>query len=81
VTPVFVKNLAPPENESSTKKPVLSILQTVALNIRDEAFRGARAIDRGLDAFYLPMEAQEQKKKCRPDKADAIRLHALGVRW
>jgi hypothetical protein len=78
---MLVKNLAPAENESSTRNPVLSILHTVALNIRDEAFRGARAIDRCLDAFYLPMEAQEHQKRCRPDDADPIRLHALGVRW
>ena len=78
---MVVKNLAPPENESRTKKPVLLLLQIIALNIRDEAFRCARAIDRGLDAFYLPMEALKQKKRCTPDEADPIRLHALGVRW
>lgn len=78
---VVKSHAPPPENASPTTQPVLSILQKVALSIRDEAVRGVRAIDRGMDAFYLPMEAQEQKKRCRPDEADAIRLHGLGVRW
>lgn len=63
------------------RKPLVSVLQSLTLNFRDEAVRGVRAVDRCLDAFYLPAEAQEQKKKCSPDEADAIRLHGMGVRW
>jgi hypothetical protein len=79
---VIVKNRPPLEHAiSSTTRPVFAILQTIALSVRNEVVRGAGAIDSCLDAFYLPMEAQEQKKRCKPDKADPIRLHGLGVRW
>lgn len=69
------------QTESTAAKTAASALQSFALNIRDEVIRGARAIDRCLDAFYLPTEAQEQKKKFSPDENDAIRLHGLGVQW
>lgn len=77
----MIVNNPPLEHASSTMKPVLAILQTIALNVRNEVVRGAGAVDRCLDAFYLPMEAQEQKARCKPDNADPIRLHGLGVRW
>jgi hypothetical protein len=78
---VIVKNCATSNNESRTRRTILPTLQALIARIRNEAFRGAKSIDRCLDAFYLPVQAHEQKKKCRPDEFDAIRLHALGVRW
>lgn len=78
---VILKDCDPSDAKSRAANPAHSSLRIFAANLRDEAIRGARAIDRCLDAFYLPTEAQEQKKKCSPDSVDAIRLHGLGVRW
>lgn len=61
----------------SVFSPVLEFV----LMIRDDAIRGAKAIDRLLDWFYLPAEVQAHKKKLACDKGDPIRLHGLGVRW
>jgi hypothetical protein len=78
---ITLKNCDALEAESAPARVAVSTLQTLALSIRDEVIRGARAIDSFLDAFYLPIEAQAQKRKLTPDKADAIRLHGIGVRW
>jgi len=79
-TAVILKECTPSEAKR-TANPASSSLRILAAKLRDEAIRGARAIDRCLDAFYLPREVQAQKKRCSPDSADAIRLHGLGVRW
>ena len=43
--------------------------------------RGIAEIVRGwLSALYVPSEAS-QRKKHRPNEADEIRLHGVGVRW
>lgn len=69
------------QTESRHAKPTLSALHNLALHIRHKATRGARAVGRCLDAFYLPTDAQERKGRLSPDNTDAIRLHGLGVRW
>lgn len=58
-----------------------SPLQNPIRVIHDGAIRSLKVIDRLLDAFYLPANAQAQKKRGTLDKADWIRLHGLGVRW
>ena len=78
---MFFEECATSEIDRGAATPTLSPIQTFARSLQAEAIRGAKAIDRCLNAFYLPMEAQERKRKCSPDDADAIRLHGLGVRW
>lgn len=78
---MILKDHVASESQSGPANPTFWHIQILAMTIRDDIIRGARAIDRCLDAFYLPTEAQAQKKKCSPDSADAIRLHGLGARW
>lgn len=66
---------------AAPKSAPIPRLQHLLRLIRDNAIRAARAVDRAHSAFYLPAEARERAKKLKPDKADTLRLHALGVRW
>jgi hypothetical protein len=71
----------PAGTDAKPVPPASTPLHNLVLLVRDDAIRSVRAIDHLLDLLYLPAEVQEQRKKCAPDEADAIRLHALGVRW
>ena len=73
--------LTPAGTDGMPASTASSPLHNLVFIVRDDAIRSVRAIDHLLDVLYLPAEVQERKKKCAPDEADAIRLHALGVRW